>query len=252
MKFTTVSSQTRIAFENKIEEVLNICRRQFGRDIPTIPLKFSQIGRRAGVCHCGWNYMTSDVNVSTSYLVINPDYLTKYWDDMLNDTCPHEVAHYVAAFIYGKKAYNHGPYWKNVMARIGIPAANRCHTYDTEGVKIRNTHRDYKYNCGCSGNNVHMLTKKKHERHQWLYSNGYKGLRCSKCKQIIVYNGFNYNGTFIPATKNLIPKNVELAVPAAFVLAVNPQTPIVSEPTTRTVTRFVNGMLMNVQVPVGA
>ena len=42
MKFTTVSPQTRIAFETKMAEVLEICRQKSGKDIPSIPLKFSR------------------------------------------------------------------------------------------------------------------------------------------------------------------------------------------------------------------
>ena len=63
MKFTTVSPQTRIAFETKMAEVLEICRQKSGKDIPSIPLKFSQMGTRAGVCHCKWTSNNSSFNL---------------------------------------------------------------------------------------------------------------------------------------------------------------------------------------------
>jgi predicted SprT family Zn-dependent metalloprotease len=259
MKFTTVSPQIKSAFEAKMEEVLVICRQKSGKDIPTIPMKFSQLGQRAGICRCVWtsHYFPSVSTVipSSSYIVINPDYLKNHWDNMLNDTCPHEVAHYVAGFLYGKAGYNHGHLWKRVMAWMGIPSAERCHEYSLEGVKVRNTHRDYKYSCpNCA--RVFMLTPKKHQRHQFLISYGTRGLWCPRCKQNIVFEGFSHNGNFIPTAKKMEPKHVEVS-PTVFVHTVNPPTPatpppVVSEPTYRTITKFVNGMLVNERVQEAA
>ena len=192
MKFTTVSPQIQEAFQNKMEEVLNICRQKSGQNIPTPPLKFRQMGRRAGVCHCSFIFefgRRTSYKPGSGYVVINPDYLKNYWDDMLNDTCPHEVAHYVAAFLYGREGYGHNNLWRRVMSWMGIPAADRCHQYSLEGVKTRQTHKDYKYTCGCYGS-IYWVTAAKHERYQYGERTG-RGARCRRCRKVIVIEGFN-------------------------------------------------------------
>lgn len=247
MKFTTVSPQIENAFKAKMEEVLNICRQKSGKNIPSIPLKFSQMGRRAGICHI--EYKMSECSYKcdprSTYIVINPDFLKNYYDDMLNDTCPHEVAHYVSTFLYGQRGDGHGWNWKSVMNWMGISAANRCHEYSLEGVKVRRTNRNYQYSCNCKI--IHMLTLKKHERHQWYLKNGSKGLACSQCHTPIVYQGFTFNGTFYPYKK--IENRPEPMV--VTVVSVAPVVPT-PEPTYKLVTKFINGMLVNERVPINA
>jgi SprT protein len=252
MKFIVVSPQVKNAFETKLVEMLNICRTKSGIDIPTIPIKFAQTGRRAGVFHFSWKIDFTEfsknktVNPNTSYIVINPDYLKNYYDDMLNDTLPHELAHFVSIFLYGKNGDGHSLAWKLVMRWMGISDANRCHNYSLEGVKVKNTHRNYKYTCGCSF--FHMLTRKKHQHHQWLAENGYKGLRCKCCKQTLVYQGFEYNGTFIPFKKKE-SVNIPFSIDMVYV---NPPVSKPQESTYKNVTKFINGMLVNERVLVNA
>ena len=241
MRYITVPSILEQSVRSKMEETLNICRKHYYKDIPTPTLKFSQMGHRAGVCSL--NYF----NVASSTVVINPDYFKNHYDNMLNDTVPHEVAHYVAGFLHGRVAHGHGCLWKNVMSVIGIRAAERCHEYSLEGVKTRQVKKPYKYTCSCHGeHNEHLVTEHVHRRHQLALSAGHRGYRCSRCKTHLIYQGFTHNGQFIPA------KKPESPVKIVQVFNIVPPKPVIKETESmfKTITRFVNGSLENVQVPI--
>jgi predicted SprT family Zn-dependent metalloprotease len=47
--------------------------------------------------------------------------------DERRETVFHEVAHLIALHEGGLKAWDHGPTWRRIMAKIGYPRANACH-----------------------------------------------------------------------------------------------------------------------------
>ena len=235
-----------------MEATLDICRAKYQKHIPTPILKFRQLGRTAGVCDYSLNDMAS------TKIVINPDFFKNHYDDMMNDTVPHEVAHYIAVFIHGRAGHGHGWLWKNVMAVVGISGADRCHQYSLEGVKARNMDKPYKYSCGCDGERgVHMLTKTKHKRHQDSVTMTCKGYICRRCRGSLTYEGFTIGGQYVPAKKPFVVQPTTVPV-----VEIHPKTVIpiqmVPIPLTETegayrmMTRFVNGSLVNVKVPVMA
>lgn len=68
---------------------------------------------------------------------LNSDYLRTEFQDMMHDTIPHEVAHFVTHWVYdygrmnpyGKRIVKpHGPQWRGVMLRLGVEP-ERCHNY---------------------------------------------------------------------------------------------------------------------------
>ena len=87
MKYVTVPPTLDQLVRAKMEETLNICRARYKTVIPTPTLKFSQMGRNAGVCKM--NYF----NVASSTVIINPDYFKNHYNDMMNETVPHEIVH---------------------------------------------------------------------------------------------------------------------------------------------------------------
>lgn len=100
-------------YRDKMEECLNVCRAKYPTiNIPTPTLKWRQMGRRAGLCT--FNYYTK-----ACVLAINPDFINNHAEDMINNTLPHEIAHYVAGMVYGRIAHGHGRYWKSVMYVLG-------------------------------------------------------------------------------------------------------------------------------------
>lgn len=242
MKYITVSPTLEKVVREKMAATMTVARAHYSKNIPEPTLRFRQLGRVAG--KCSFNFYSN-----TGEIIINPDFFKNYYDDMLNDTVPHEIAHHLSAYIHGRKGYNHSWLWKGVMRVLGVPAADRCHEYGLEGVKVKNVNRPYKYVCGC-GN--HDLTPYKHQQFQRSIARGYRGLRCLKCHKWLVYEGFTHNGIFIPYKKQetvAIPLVKEVEV---FTISTPPVT--VKEPETlfRMVTKFVNGSLVNVKVPLAA
>jgi SprT protein len=240
MKYITVSRALEQAVLQKVNETMAVCHGHYSKNISVPTIKFRQIGRRAGTCR--FNFYDN-----TSLIVINPDFFKNYYDDMLNDTVPHEVAHHVSAWVHGRKGYNHSWLWKGVMNVLGIPAADRCHEYSLEGVKVRNVRKPYKYSCGCD--TPHFLTELKHVRQQRAIEAGRRGCYCLRCRKSIVYQGFTHNGAFIPSRK-LEVKHVPMTTEPVFVPKPEPVTPVIVEPQFRTVTKFIGGMLVNVKVPL--
>lgn len=255
MKYITVSPTLEKAVRDKMSATMALCQTHYStRSIPVPTLRFRQLGRVAG--RCSFNFYSN-----TGEIVINPDFFKNYYDDMLHDTVPHEVAHHVSAFIYGRKGYNHSHLWKDVMRVVGVKAAERCHEYSLDGVKVRNVQRPYKYSCGCTTNG-HQLTQYKHNQHQLSLQRGRCGLKCGKCCRFIVYEGFTQNGIFIPVAKRQTPPTVVIPAPRLLVpVKITPITTFKPEPTItiteqvpafKYVPRFVNGVLVNVKVPITA
>ena len=94
----------------------------------------------------------------------NPLLFSRYYEEGLNETVPHEVAHYVVDCIddsvAGKRSMPHGAEWKSVMKFLGVSNPRATATYDTSGLNIRRQNR-YVYRCGCRN---HELTTTRHKR----------------------------------------------------------------------------------------
>ena len=249
MKSVSVSPTLEKAVRDKIEATLEICRRKYGKPFPMPPLEFRQCGRIAGFYRPPSSFWGKP-----EMLVINPDYFKNHYDEQLNVTVPHEVAHYVTEHVFGKVKH-HGWEWKSVMRVIGLPAADRCHQFSLEGVKTRNVAKPFQYECGCI---THNVTKQKHLKCQANVARyGKTGYRCLKCRKPLVYRGFMNGSTFVPAMKPtdkpiefvqvfnilpVVPKPIQPIVPALTVTE--------RQPTFRMVTKFVGGSLINVKVPI--
>lgn len=104
------------------------------------------------------------------YLIrINTQLLHDNWEEMLNVTVPHEVAHCVVSQLWGNtttkgfRVRGHGPQWQYIMNLLGLPA-KRCHSMDT--TKVRNHKRNYRYACGGLFCKPHNLTLTRHNKIQ--------------------------------------------------------------------------------------
>lgn len=73
----------------------------------------------------------------------------KNLQDYLNDTIPHEFAHFVAHIKYGNKIKAHGIEWQSVMVRCFNLVPNRCHDYDVSEVKSTYKVQRHYYKCVC-------------------------------------------------------------------------------------------------------
>ena len=234
-----VQKEIREAFQTKLTECVNIARQRTNKEVPMFPLKFSQMGHRAGVCH-------TVVLTGESTIKINPDFFKnpKDYDEQLNDTLPHEVAHAIVNFLYPIITVNgkhrrpvapHGSEWFGVMNWFGIKNPNTRHKMDMTGVAVRKVDRLFKYVCGC--NKPHMLTFTLHKR---IQLNG-KNRKCRKCKQRIVFQKS-------PGTPliNLNAPKVKPKIAVIIPIKLSPPPPA----THRVVTRFIDGVLQNERVPL--
>jgi len=166
-------------------------------NLPTPPIKFRQMGRCAG--QATWKFTKDQFGrfqntpeLSSLEIIINPDYCQNgHWEDMLNNTLPHEYAHILAIFLYGRRlGGGHGRGWKNCMNVLGLKP-ERCHNYSTEGVKVRKTVQ-FEYTCSC--NQLFYLGKKRHNKIQVgtllrsgkLHKSTY---RCPKCRSPLTFTG---------------------------------------------------------------
>jgi SprT protein len=113
--------------EDKVLNVLLLAQNIYGQPFRLPTLEYRQMGRRAGTA-----------NYSEWTLTLNPDYLRNgHLEDMIEQTLPHELAHFVSYTVYGPlHGRGHGREWKSVMSRLGLQV-KRCHNYSMEGVKTR-------------------------------------------------------------------------------------------------------------------
>lgn len=245
-----VKPEVRKAFEAKIAETIAKCQPNCKEPINVPKLVFRNLGGRAGT-----NRFTPLTR--TSVITINPAYFEKEggYNEQLNKTLPHEVAHHVTDFIHGLGKHNksHGWQWARTMRWIGLPA-ERCHKMDVEGIVNRHE-RPYKYECHCS--TPHLLTARKHNK--IVNSGGRYRLSCRRCRHHIVYVGLVVNGHFTPVAKPTSKPNNEIKTvrlaPRVIGITFEPPKPEQSkapEPpaTHRTITKFVDGMLQNIRVPI--
>jgi SprT protein len=96
------------------------------------------------------------------------------------NTVIHEVAHLVTHKLYPFCKQHHGPEFKQVMRMLGGDG-KRCHTYNTESVRIIKTKTRYVYKCDCQ---EHKVTKTTHTK----ISIGHK-FSCKRCKSTIGFTG---------------------------------------------------------------
>lgn len=117
MRYTvnTMSHQEQV--NQAIEAAFQTAERVFGRSFPRPRVSFDiKYGsNRAGDA----SYVKNLIRINRQLLNQNPT-------EIIEQTCPHEAAHLIAYHLYGTKAWNHGPYWKQVMRALG-KSPDRCH-----------------------------------------------------------------------------------------------------------------------------
>lgn len=118
----------RLQVLDKIEQCLLKAEAFFQKKLPRPCVRFDLTGKCAG-------------RASREYVRINAEHLMLEWDDMIGDTVPHEVAHFVVFNAYEKRCTPHGLEWKFVMALFGL-TAKRCHSYPLARVDGRYVHAE--------------------------------------------------------------------------------------------------------------
>ena len=143
------------AIEERVARCLKLAEKKFQRKIPSPQLKVDLRGAAAG------QFRGSK---EQAVLRFNSQLFSLYFDDNLEHTVPHEVAHYVVfhLFIRGRIRSGvrpHGNEWEAVMYLFGVPAEVR-HQYDVSQIPVRRERRVL-YLCGCQEHLIAMRTHRK-------------------------------------------------------------------------------------------
>jgi len=118
--------------KSKIYERVNhfvaLGNEKFESDLDIPHVRFDKRGTTAGTAH----YEMLELNFNAGLMVDN-------WDEFMNQTIPHEVAHLLKGRIYGfgrgKFLAAHGTAWKKVMRALGVEP-DRCHAMDVSKVRM--------------------------------------------------------------------------------------------------------------------
>jgi SprT protein len=94
------------------------------------------------------------------WIRFNPWIFAKHFEDNLNFTVPHEVAHYaVHSQRHRRRVRPHGPEWQRVMRGFGLPP-EVTFKLDLTGVPVRRQQR-HPYRCACR---EHEVSTVRHRR----------------------------------------------------------------------------------------
>ncbi len=109
------------------------------------------------------------------YIRYNAYVFARHFDDCLQQTTAHEVAHYVCDQLYGLASIRpHGKEWQAVMQMFGVPAKTTSNL-DISGLPMRQ-YRQFNYQCACQQHQLSSIRHYKVERGQATY-------HCRQCGQ---------------------------------------------------------------------
>ena len=147
----TLNSQEEDLVVDEVDRYLDLVAHEFDVRLPRIRVRFDLIGNTVGM-YCKQRGERS--------IRFNSYAFAKYWQESLDDTVPHEVAHYVSDMMFDCRYIKpHGREWQSIMHFFGVEPKTRCH-FDLSDIPKRQMKR-FAYECSC-GN--HQLTVIRHKR----------------------------------------------------------------------------------------
>ena len=162
---TPITSNQQQQVTNRVANLLQQCQQHFNQPFKPIEIRFDLRGKTSGM------YV---VRNKQQYLRFNPLIFSKYFEVSLNNTVPHEVAHYVSHVLFGiKNIRPHGKEWKSIMKMLGAEP-QVTGNYDLSGIPVKRQRR-FRYVCDCT---AHELTTVRHNRILSRKSQYF----CRKCK----------------------------------------------------------------------
>lgn len=141
----------------------------YERSFDMIEVRFDLRGRTSGM-FC--------VSGREKYIRYNSAIFAEYYTENLEQTVPHEVAHYAVYEVFGRKTKPHGIEWKTLMNAFGV-SAEVTSKLDVTHLATRKLRR-YTYECGCG---ERELTSIRHNR----IVRGQREYGCPRCKQPLRY-----------------------------------------------------------------
>jgi SprT protein len=150
---------------SEVKRYLRLAEQKLQRSFNDIPVYFDLKGRAAGMYK---------IALGKRQLRFNPYLFARYFEENVQNTIPHEVAHYLVDAIYGiKKVRPHGKEWKNIMQLLGAEPL-RTHQFSMQGIPHR-SYRRFSYQCNC---NIYQLTSRRHN----MINRNQRRYFCPTCK----------------------------------------------------------------------
>ena len=159
------SSQQQNIIE-RVSDLLQQCQQHFNQPFKPIEIRFDLRGKTSGM------YVVKN---KQQYLRFNPFIFSKYFEDSLHNTVPHEVAHYVSHVLFGiKNIRPHGREWKSIMHTLGAEP-RVTGDYDLSGIPVKRQQR-FNYVCDCM---THQLSTVRHNK----IMKGQSQYFCRRCER---------------------------------------------------------------------
>ena len=142
--------------EERVQEVINLAEEMYNVDLGFVDIEYTLRKRQCLAVAC-IKGMTGLINgrkvivpgtAHTPKIKFNPEAFIQSWDDMMNDTIPHEVAHLVNYFDL-ETGHDHNIGWRQVCVALGGTGRTKAEAgiYRlTPGTVIK--HYDYIATCG--------------------------------------------------------------------------------------------------------
>jgi SprT protein len=139
------------------EDYIRMAEEVFERRFERIPVLFDLKGRAAGMFK---------IDGTRRWIRFNPWIFSKYYQENLGETVPHEVAHYIVHEVWGhgsrrRRVRPHGEEWRTVMAAFGVQG-EVTFNLDLEGIPQRRQ-KTHAYRCDCR---EHQVSTTRHNRIQ--------------------------------------------------------------------------------------
>lgn len=122
-----------------VDDYIDKANSIFKRRFEPIEVLFDLRGRAAGMYK---------VHGSKKVIRFNPYHFSKFFEENMQETIPHEVAHYITDQVYGLRNIRpHGKQWKMLMLEFGVEPRTTF-SYSLDGIPTRK-HKRHTYSCGC-------------------------------------------------------------------------------------------------------
>lgn len=142
---------------------------EFSIEVPAIQVRFDLIGGTVGMYCNKRNERSFRFN---SYL------FSKFWQENIDNTIPHEVAHYASDLLFDyRRIRPHGREWQAIMRFFGAEPSRTCQ-FDLTGIPKRKMRR-FNYYCRCD---THQLSAVRHNR----VERGQQRYVCRRCRSELV------------------------------------------------------------------
>ena len=169
MSFERINAQQQAQVLQATRDCVVRAAELFERKFILPPVQFDLSGRAAG------QYRVLRGKAAIRY---NPWIFARYFQDNLNGTVPHEVAHFVVDQLWGlRRVRAHGEEWRSVMRALDAEPRVTAQ-YDLTGLPVRRQRR-HPYHCACQ---THQLTSCRHNRVQ----RGEAQYRCRQCGESLL------------------------------------------------------------------